>query len=325
MFDIIINPFTTILLVLYEFLGQNVFLAIVAFTVLVRMAILPMTLRQQRSMKRMQELSPKLKELQEKHKDDRERLVQEQMALYKTHGVNPMASCLPLFIQLPIFIGLWRAIVASLASTPADLLGLEHRILLGGLDNLVPLKNSFLWMNLALPDPYYILPILVVITSYLQQKLITPSTPPSSGGKSNDAADQAAQITKQMTTIMPLFFGFLALTYSSGLSIYFITSNIIGIVQYGAMGRMNLKEKLGAHSTETEEVVVKSNGKMVEATATAESRGTSSSNSNGRQLKPGIADTRLSGSKPTRKADTSTPSKSVEKSTRSKRKSRRAK
>lgn len=242
MFDIIINPFITILLFLYQLLGGNVVLAIVVFTVLVRLATYPLTLKQQRSAKAMQELQPELKKLQEKYKNDKERLAQAQMELYREYGFNPLASCLPLFIQLPIMIGLYRAIVATLAATPLELLDLSNRLWVPALSDIVPLQNRFLWLNLAVPDPMYVLPILVVVTTWLQQKLIMPSTPSSSAGEKQD---QAAAMTRQMTTIMPLMFGVFALTYASGLSVYFIASNLIGIVQYALMGKIDVKSALG--------------------------------------------------------------------------------
>lgn len=252
MLDLIINPFITILLMFYDLLGQNVFLAIVAFTVAVRMAILPLTLKQQRSLKAMQEIQPQLKELQEKYKTDRETLVQKQMELYREKKINPLAGCLPLIIQLPILIGLWRAIIATLAATPGELLGLSDRILLPGLDSLIPMNHQFLWLNLAVPDPYLVLPILVVITTFLQQKLLTPPAPKYKTGNSDDPAEQAAQMSRQMMTIMPLMFGFFALTYSSGLSIYFIVSNLIGIVQYAAMGKADLRRLVGKEPLDEE-------------------------------------------------------------------------
>jgi YidC/Oxa1 family membrane protein insertase len=321
MLDIIVNPFITLLLVLYGLLGQNVVLAIIAFTVIVRMAMLPLTIKQQRSFKRMQEISPKLRQLQEKYKNDRERLTQEQMALYREHGVNPFAGCLPLLVQLPIFLSLWRAIIATLASTPEQLLQLQDRILISGLDHLVPLKNTFLWMNLALPDQFYVLPILVVITTYIQQKMIMPAAPQESSG--NDAADQAARMSRQMTTFMPLLFGFFALTYSSGLSIYFIASNIIGIIQYILMGKADVRRLVGkeAPKKETKAVV---DASVLEATGDSEgeSKGekdavvvkspksipvketsvVSSTSTTGRQLKPGISDRKLTGSAATSSA-----------------------
>ena len=251
MLDIIINPFITILLFLYQILGGNVVLAIVVFTILVRLATFPLTMRQQRSTKAMQELQPELKRLQEKYKNDRERLAQEQWELYREHGVNPLASCLPMLVQLPILLGLYRAIVATLAATPFQLLNLSGRLWVPELSSQVPLQNKFLWLNLAVPDPMYILPILVVATTFLQQRLLMPPTPPDNNGGSGDAtADQAANMSRQMMMIMPLMFGFFSLSFASGLSIYFIASNFIGIGQYAMMGKIDVKAALGLKPAE---------------------------------------------------------------------------
>lgn len=237
MWDIIINPFITVLTLLYSVLGQNIVLAIVVFTILVRVAILPLTAQQQRSTKRMQALQPELKKLQEKHKNDREKLAQEQMVLYREHGVNPFGGCLPLLIQLPILIALYQAIIYALAATPFQLIDLSGRFLLSGLDPLVPLNNMWLGMDLtkaptANPVWALALPVLVLVTTWLQSKLTVVPTPPSDDGKPN----QAQAMQQSMTTVMPLMFGFFSLSFSVGLSIYFIVSNIVGILQYGFMG-----------------------------------------------------------------------------------------
>jgi len=251
MLDIIINPFITILLFLYQLLGGNVVLAIVVFTMLVRLATAPLTMKQQRSTKAMQELQPELKKLQEKYKNDRERMAQAQWELYRERGVNPLAGCLVLIVQLPVMLGLYRAIVATLAATPTQLLNLSGRLWVPELSNQVPLANKFLWLNLAVPDPMFILPILVVATTYLQQKLLMPSAPQSDSG-GDQATDQAAQVSRQMMVMMPLMFGFFALSFASGLSIYFIASNFIGIGQYAMMGRIDFKRVLGLSSDEDE-------------------------------------------------------------------------
>ncbi|HML22500.1 MAG TPA: YidC/Oxa1 family membrane protein insertase [Aggregatilinea sp.] len=253
MFDIIINPFITILLFLYKILGGNVVLAIVVFTVLVRLATYPLTLKQQRSAQAMQKIQPEMKKLQEKYKNDKEKLAEAQMQLYREYGVNPLASCLPLLIQFPIMIGLYRAIIATLAATPLELLDLSNRLWVPDLSNIVPLQNHFMWLNLAVPDPLYLLPVLVVVTMWLQQKLIMPSTPAPQPG---DKPDQTAAMTRQMTTIMPLMFGVFAITYASGLSVYFIASNVIGIVQYALMGKIDVKGMLGIKSAEPVPAVV---------------------------------------------------------------------
>ncbi len=232
--DFILNPFITVLMLLYQVLGQNTVLAIIAFTILIRLLTHPLTIQQQRSMKAQQEIAPKLKKLQEKYKGEREKLAQAQMDLYREHGISPWGGCLPLLIQFPILIGLYQAIIQVLGATPLQLLDLSGRILLPGLDPLIPLQNRFLWMNLVQPDPYYVLPILVLITTWLQQRLLTP---PSTG----DDGGQAAAMTRSMTTIMPIMFFFFSLSFASGLSIYFVVSNLIGIVQYSAMGRADFR------------------------------------------------------------------------------------
>lgn len=255
MLDIIINPFITILLFLYQLLGGNVVLAIVLFTILIRLATYPLIRKQQQSTQAMQELQPELKKLQEKYKNDRERMAQAQMDLYKQYGVNPLAGCLPALIQLPIMLGLYRAIVATLAATPLELLNLSDRLWVSDLSSQIPLQNKFLWLNLAVPDPLYVLPILVVATTFLYQKLLMPNMSTSSNngqGSGNETADQAAQISRQMMMIMPLMFGFFSLQFASGLSIYFIASNFIGIGQSALMGKIDIKAVLGLQSEEDE-------------------------------------------------------------------------
>jgi YidC/Oxa1 family membrane protein insertase len=232
MWDLILNPFITVLTVLYQFFNSSV-IAIILFTILIRLVTYPLTAQQTRASKAMAELQPELKKLQDKYKNDREKLSQEQMKLYREYGVNPIGGCLPLIIQLPIWIGLYQAISHALAATPLQLLDLSGRFMLPGLDRLVPLNNIWFGMDLtqaptANPTYALIFPVLVLITSYLQSKMMTPPAAPTDGGKSN----QAAAMTQSMTTIMPLMMGMFSLSFSVGLSIYFIVSNVMGIVQY---------------------------------------------------------------------------------------------
>lgn len=225
MFDaILIRPIINLLLVLYKFSGGETIVAVAAVTLLIRLALTPMQLSQQKSMRRKQELRPKLDELQKKYKDDRERLAQEQMKLYREAGISPLGGCLSLIIQLPLMIGLYQAIIRVLAATPLQLLALPDDIYrwIPSLSTLIPLKSQFLWLDLALPDPFYILPVLVVVTSWYYQKLLTPpATDP-----------QAEAMNKQMMIMMPLMTGFFSATYASGLAIYFLISNLVGILQY---------------------------------------------------------------------------------------------
>ncbi len=239
MWDLIINPFITIITLLYGVLGNNIVLAIAVFTVFIRLLTSPLMIQQQRSSKAMQTLQPELTKLKEKYKNDREKLAQAQMELYKKQGINPLGGCLPLLVQMPILLGLYQAIIHALAGTPFQLIDLSGRLLLPGLDDLVPLNNMWLGMDLTLPpttNPVYALalPLLVMASTFLQSKLTMPAPPPPEPG---EQPNQAAQMTRSMTTIMPLMFGFFSLSFSVGLSIYFVVSNLVGILQYSMMGK----------------------------------------------------------------------------------------
>ena len=169
MWDLILNPFITVLTVLYQLFNSSV-VAIILFTVLIRLLTYPLTAQQTRASKAMAELQPELKKIQDKYKNDREKLSQEQMKLYREYGVNPIGGCLPLIIQLPIWIGLYQAINHALAATPLQLLDLSGRFMLPGLDKLVPLNNVWLGMDLtqaptANPTYALIFPVLVYPTS----------------------------------------------------------------------------------------------------------------------------------------------------------------
>ena len=258
MWDLILNPFVTILTWLYAALNQDIVLAIIVLTVIIRFLTYPLLARQQESSRKMQQLQPQLKKIQEKYKNDREKLSQAQMQLYRENKVNPVGGCLPLVIQFPILIGLYQAIFFALAATPLQLVDLSERLLIPGLDSLIPLQRMWLGMDLTLPpttNPTYALalPLLVLATTWGQSKLTMAVT--KSGGDSKDKDDdddsssgiggQAQAMTKSMTTIMPLMFGFFSLSFSVGLSIYFVTSNLIGIVQYSPQGRRALDRIFG--------------------------------------------------------------------------------
>lgn len=257
MWDIILDPMVTLLALMYSVFGNNVVIAIVVLTVIIRMAMYPLLAKQQESAAQMQELQPRLKKLQEKYKDDREKLAQEQMKLYQEHGINPFAGCLPLFIQFPIFIALYQAIFFALASTPFQLVDLSERLLIPGLDGLIPLQNVWLGMSLTESptppsNPFYALalPLLVMVTTYIQFKFSqarmgTNNTPKNDGEDDNSMASQMQNMSQSMGTIMPIMFGFISLSLSVGLSVYFITSNLVGIAQYSPQGKAVLDRFFG--------------------------------------------------------------------------------
>ncbi len=125
---VLVRPLINAMLLLYKFLGQETIVAVAVITLLLRLATTPLQLKQQKGVKRQQELKPRLDELQKKYKDDKNQLAQEQMKLYREAGINPMAGCLPTLIQLPLMIGLYQAIIRVLASTPLQLLALPKDI-----------------------------------------------------------------------------------------------------------------------------------------------------------------------------------------------------
>jgi len=226
---LIINPMINAMLVFYGLLGHQFILAIIALTILIRILVFPLSLKQQRSMAMMQAMqrSKEWQDIQKKHKGDREKLAQEQMRMYREYGVNPAGGCLPTLIQFPVLIGLYQSILRVLAVSPLQLVDLAPRVYLPGLAALVPLNDRFLWLKLGNPDPLYILPILVVLTTWAQQKLLTPPNPDP----------QAAGMNQTMQIMMPLMFGFFALSFSSALSIYFVISNVVGVAQYAVINR----------------------------------------------------------------------------------------
>ncbi len=249
---LIIDPMTNALMLLYDFLGNNFVLAIAVFTILIRLITLPLNLRQQRSSLRMQELQPQVQAIQKKYKDNPQKMQEE----FRKIGYNPTESltgCLPLLIQFPILIGLYRAIIVLLGSTPQSLFELTDRIY-AFVDQIVdvgtslPIPNKFLWLNLAQPDPIYVLPILVFATMFVSQKLLTPS-PKKKDGDKKKAQDEnpMANMTKSMQYTMPLMFGFFSLSFPSGLSIYFILSNLIGIGQ-GYLTRSSMEKEKAAQA-----------------------------------------------------------------------------
>jgi YidC/Oxa1 family membrane protein insertase len=236
----ILQPMLNGLLLLYQLLFQNITLTIVVFTILTRVLTYPLTYQQQKATKKLSELqqSEAWKKIQEKYAKDREKLAQEQMKLYQQAGVNPFGSCLPMLIQFPILIGLYQAITSAMAATPLQLLDFARHLypFLPHLSTLVPLDNRFLWLNLGQPDPFYILPILVVVTTWVQSKVMTPPTA--------SADPQAAQMTQSMAITMPLMIGWMSLQFPSGLSMYWVIGNVVSIVQYALTSPVDWKSVL---------------------------------------------------------------------------------
>lgn len=225
---IILNPVLNSLIALSTMVGNNFGVAIIILTVVVRLILFPLTIRQTSSTKVMQELQPKIQELQKKYARNQQKLQQEMMQLYKEAKINPLGCLWPMLIQMPIWIALYQSIMMALASTPEDLIRLSQSLYSWPMvTQALPLNEKFLWLQLSKPDPYLILAILVGITMWVQQKMVTP--PPT---------DPRQQSMTQITTLMmPLMFAMFTLSFPSGLSLYWAVSNIIGIViQYFVSG-----------------------------------------------------------------------------------------
>jgi YidC/Oxa1 family membrane protein insertase len=236
------QPLVNLLLVLYALLGRNFVLAIVALTVLIRLLLYPLMAQQQRAARKMQELQPRLQELQKKYGKDREKLAQEQMKLYKEAGVNPLGGCLPLLIQFPILIAVYQAIIHVLALNPIaviDLAKLLYRFNgFPALATLLPIQSQFLLWDLGRPErifipvggiliPLPLMTLLVILTTWWSQKVMTPpSTDP-----------QTRMTTQLMNLYMPLFFGWISYNLAVGLSVYFIVTNLISVVQFALVTR----------------------------------------------------------------------------------------
>jgi len=229
--------FAKVIVFFYSF-THNYGIAIILMTVLIRLILYPLMQKQMVSMREMQKIQPLMKEVQDKYKNDKERLNKELMALYKEHKVNPMSGCLPLLIQMPILILLFQV-----------LRKFEY------LDTFGKIDGGFLWIprqvqimvegvpkivaGLAAPDQLIrlpgsgifgiqylgIMPFLIGGSMYIQQKMTSP------GGTMGKDEGSAQQTQKMMTIMMPLMIGFMSFTLPSGLTLYWFASTLLGIGQ----------------------------------------------------------------------------------------------
>jgi YidC/Oxa1 family membrane protein insertase len=207
MFTVLAYPLLGILKFFYGYF-RNYGVAIILLTLLVRIAFYPLSIKSFRSMKAMQKLQPQIQALKEKYGDDREKFSREQMALFKTHKVNPAGGCLPMFVQLPVFIALYAVLGNSIDLFHAPFFG---------------------WIqDLSAKDPLYIFPVLMGVSMLLQQR-ITP----------NVGMDP---MQAKMMYFMPIFFTFLMVNLPSGLTVYMFVSTLVGILQQYILSRERRNE-----------------------------------------------------------------------------------
>jgi YidC/Oxa1 family membrane protein insertase len=211
-FGFIGRPLMWLLLQFYSFF-QNWGLAIVLLTIVVKSLTVPFTTKSMRSMKAMAVLAPQMKALQEKYKDDKQRLQMETMALYKQHGANPLTGCLPLLLQMPIWLALYRML-----SSTGELY--NQAFIPGWIDDLT---NS---------DPYHVLPFILLVTMFVQARL-TPM------GPATDPSQKMQQ--RMMQWGMPLMFGIMSFFFPAGLTLYIFTNTILSALHSIYMNKFDKK------------------------------------------------------------------------------------
>ena len=205
--------------------------AIILFTIVIKMIAFPLTMIQIKSMQAQKELQPRLKELQNKYGKNRDKMSQEQMKLYREAGVNPLSGCLPMVVQMPVLFGLYSALVAlgkRLVDAPFFWIpDLGFPEFTRGLAWIPEAWNAGEYYTLV---AYLILPALLMVSQVYMQRMTTAATP--AGG------DKQAGMMKQMTTMMTLMFGFFTLQVPAGLSLYWVTSNLLQMGQTYAANYM---------------------------------------------------------------------------------------
>ncbi len=224
---IILDPMINVLITLSGYLADNFGLTIIVLTVIINILMYPLTKKQLRASKAMQEIQSQVSEIRKKYAKDKQRASQEQMQLMKQSRASYAGCLLPMLVQMPVWIVLYQSIIRVVAVAPEAFLNLSQRLYTAwpSVFSQVPLDRSFLWLDLAIPDLF--LALLVGASMWIQQKMTTPVT-----------ADPQQRAQGQMMQIMmPLMFAFISMSFPSGLALYWATSTILRIVmQYYTTG-----------------------------------------------------------------------------------------
>jgi YidC/Oxa1 family membrane protein insertase len=263
---IILDPLINSMVWLSSILFNSFGLTVIVLTAVIFFVMYPLTLKQMRAAKAMQELQPKIQALQKKYAKDRQRLAQEQMALMRESGASATGCLVPMIVQMPIWIALYQAIIRVLAVTPEDFLNLSRHLYdWPVLYETLPLDSTFLWINLASPD--YVLAFLVGAVMLIQQKMTTPPT----------TDPKAAAQAKMMLFMMPGMFVFISITFPAGLALYWLTSSILRVIMQfiatgpgelkpwlqGFLARFDRQRDFKARTTKTEKPPVQTAAKVV--------------------------------------------------------------
>lgn len=225
-FDILVKPILNSLLFINHFVG-SVGLAIIILTLLVKIILLPLNIPNIKMQSKKKELDAELKKINKKYKDKQE-AAKAQMELYKKHGVNPASGCLPMIVQIFIFVALYRVFINVFAN------GIDENLLYHSVLIDTNLNLNFLYLNLAKPDPFYILPILTGVSQFFMSKMMMPSVK-----KGEEIAEKTPQksddmmynIQQQMLYIAPIMTGFIGITLPSGLVLYWFVSTLFSTIQ----------------------------------------------------------------------------------------------
>jgi YidC/Oxa1 family membrane protein insertase len=216
---LLLNPMVNFLVLLTHLLWGSFGLAIIAFTIIIRIATFPLTLRQLHQTRAMQDLQPMVQEIQKKYSDPKRRQ-QELMAAYRDAGVNPIGCLGPMIIQMPILIALFYAVRFTLPASPEALEHLSGRLYdFVYIQHAVPIEETFLGLDLR--EPAILMVALVGVTSWLQTKTtVSPSA---------NTDERVRQQQMMMLWMLPAMFAFFALSFPSGVSLYWVVNSIVGI------------------------------------------------------------------------------------------------
>ncbi len=226
---LLLQPMLNGLVLLYSLLFESMALAIIALTIIVRVAFYPLTIKQLQSSARMQALQPQMQEIRNRYKNNPQLQQRETMKLYREAGISPLGCLGPMVVQFPIWIGLYWAIIKGLGNLPGSFVYLSQRFyswLPVGAEAL-PLNTEMPWitgsLDLSTADSTPLLPLLVAASTWAQQRIMQPPA----------MSDQQRQQQQIMLFIFPIMLGFLAFTFPSGLALYWFVSNIITIGMQG--------------------------------------------------------------------------------------------
>lgn len=240
---LLFQPIYNVLIFFYDIIpGHDMGLAIIALTVLLKIILFPFTWKTIQSQKLMNEIQPKLKELQVLYKDDKQKLAQETMRLYKEQNVNPFSSCLPLLIQLPIMIAVYQVFRAGLSSfDPGEL---YYFIPNPGTVN----EMSFGILNLAVPS--YVLAVLAGAAQFIQAKMM-PTAKPKKITEASKDEDLLASMNKSMLYAMPIMTIVIGFTLPAGLTLYWLVTTVLTALQQLMVFRWNKKKESPALPADT--------------------------------------------------------------------------